>query len=260
MAPRQSTVTLIAPTPAPHPGGVPMTDAPERAEHVLIIEDEQNISSFARLYLEAEGFRVTVADRGDVGLELARATQPNLIVLDLMLPGIDGFEVTRQLRSAGRVPIIMLTARDDPIDKVVGLEIGADDYITKPFNPRELVARVRAVLRRADPAPPAGDVTGPDDIPLELGRLRIALGGREVWVDGEPVALTPKEFDLLVLLVENLGIVMTREQLLERVWGYTFLGDSRTIDVHIRQLRRKLGDACQIETVWGTGYKVVGPR
>jgi len=235
-----------------------MTDTATDADHILIIEDEENIASFARMYLEAEGFRVSVADRGDVGLDVARSEHPTLVVVDLMLPGIDGFEITRQLRTSSRIPIIMLTARDDPIDKVVGLEMGADDYITKPFNPRELIARIRAVLRRSDPS--LLDGSGPDDTVLELGAVRIALGGREVDVDGTTISLTPKEFDLLVLLVENRGIVMTREQLLERVWGYTFLGDSRTIDVHIRQLRRKLGDACQIETVWGTGYKVVAPR
>jgi len=235
-----------------------MTDTATAADHILIIEDEENIASFARMYLEAEGFRVSVADRGDVGLDVARSEHPTLVVVDLMLPGIDGFEITRQLRTSSRIPIIMLTARDDPIDKVVGLEMGADDYITKPFNPRELIARIRAVLRRSDPA--LLETAGPDDTVIELGSLRIALGGREVDVEDTPISLTPKEFDLLVLLVENRGIVMTREQLLERVWGYTFLGDSRTIDVHIRQLRRKLGDACQIETVWGTGYKVVAPR
>jgi len=238
--------------------GTPVNNTTDIADHILIIEDEENIASFARMYLEAEGFRVTIAARGDEGLELALAEPPTLLIVDLMLPGVDGFEITRQLRSSGRVPIIMLTARDDPIDKVVGLELGADDYITKPFNPRELIARVRAVLRRSDPALLKG--TGPGDQVLELGTVQIALGGREVSVDGESISVTPKEFDLLVLLVENRGIVMTREQLLEQVWGYTFLGDSRTIDVHIRQLRRKLGDACQIETVWGTGYKVVTPR
>ncbi len=235
-----------------------MTETAAGADHILIIEDEENIASFARMYLEAEGFRVSVATRGDVGLDVARSDHPTLVVVDLMLPGVDGFEITRQLRSTSRIPIIMLTARDDPIDKVVGLEMGADDYITKPFNPRELIARIRAVLRRSDPS--LQDADGPDDTVIELGAMRIALGGREVEINDEVIPLTPKEFDLLVLLVENRGIVMTREQLLERVWGYTFLGDSRTIDVHIRQLRRKLGDACQIETVWGTGYKVVTPR
>jgi DNA-binding response OmpR family regulator len=153
------------------------------------------------------------------------------------------------------VPVIMLTARDDAVDKVVGLELGADDYITKPFNPRELVARVRAVLRRAaERAPEASPA--PAATTLEIDGLRIEVGGREVYADGEGVALTPKEFDLLVTLIENRGLVLTREQLLERVWGFTFLGDSRTIDVHVRQLRRKLGAHCPIQTVWGTGYKV----
>ena len=153
----------------------------------------------------------------------------------------------------------MLTARDDAVDKVVGLELGADDYITKPFNPRELVARVRAVLRRGRGAPGGGRAAraAPRSSPTAL---RIEVGGREVFVNGEGVALTPKEFDLLVTLIENRGLVLTREQLLERVWGFTFLGDSRTIDVHVRQLRRKLGDACPIQTVWGTGYKVPAKR
>jgi DNA-binding response OmpR family regulator len=235
-----------------------MTDAAAPPDHILIIEDEENIASFARMYLEAEGFRVSIADRGDTGLRIAQDERPTLVVVDLMIPGIDGFEVTRQLRASGRVPIIMLTARDDPIDKVVGLEMGADDYITKPFNPRELIARVRAVLRRSEAH--ATTLPGPDDTVIVLGDLHIAVGGREVSVRDTTIPMTPKEFDLLVLLVENRGIVLTREQLLEQVWGYTFLGDSRTIDVHIRQLRRKLGDACQIETVWGTGYKVVSPK
>jgi DNA-binding response OmpR family regulator len=229
------------------------------AEHVLIIEDEANISSFARMYLEAAGFRVSVADRGDDGLRTALEERPSLVLLDLMLPGLDGYEITRRLRAeAAHIPIIMLTARDDAVDKVVGLELGADDYVTKPFNPRELVARVRAVLRRSDEA--RAEPSGPEDTVLELGELRIEVGGREVFVDGERVALTPKEFDLLVTLIESRGIVLNREQLLERVWGFTFLGDSRTIDVHVRQLRRKLGDACPIQTVWGTGYKVAARR
>ncbi|MCB0882182.1 MAG: response regulator transcription factor [Thermoleophilia bacterium] len=206
------------------------------------------------MYLEAAGFRVSHADRGDLGLAMAQEENPDLILLDLMLPGIDGYEVTRRLRGEQATPIIMLTARDDAVDKVVGLELGADDYVTKPFNPRELVARVRAVLRRAEAAGPSG--TAPQDTVIEIDDLRIEVGGREAFVRGERVALTPKEFDLLVTLIENRGIVLTREQLLEQVWGFTFLGDSRTIDVHVRQLRRKLDDACPIQTVWGTGYKV----
>ena len=222
---------------------------------VLIVEDEANIASFARMYLEAAGFRVEIATRGDDGLKAAEDHSPDLVVLDLMLPGMDGYEVTRRLRQRGQVPVIMLTARDDAVDKVVGLELGADDYITKPFNPRELVARVRAVLRRAAERAPEAPAS-PANATLEIDALRIEVGGREVYADGEGVALTPKEFDLLVTLIENRGLVLTREQLLERVWGFTFLGDSRTIDVHVRQLRRKLGNHCPIQTVWGTGYKV----
>jgi len=235
----------------------PVTPA---GQQILIIEDEQNIASFAKMYLEAAGFDVSVAHRGDEGLAMARRDHPALIVLDLMLPGLDGYEITKQLRNAGddgSPAIVMLTARDDAVDKVVGLELGADDYITKPFNPRELVARVRAVLRRS-----GSGASSAADQPqtFEVDDLRIEVGPREVYVGDDQVGLTPKEFDLLVALVENRGVVLTREQLLERVWGFTFLGDSRTIDVHVRQLRRKLGDSCPIQTVWGTGYKVASPR
>ncbi len=231
---------------------------PDDRQRVLIVEDEPNIASFARMYLEAAGFDVALAARGDDGLRMAEAEPPHLVILDLMLPGLDGYEVTKRLRQKGQTPIIMLTARDDAVDKVVGLELGADDYITKPFNPRELVARVRAVLRRAESHPAAAGQ--PQSTTIEVDELRIEVGGREVFVGEDTVALTPKEFDLLVTLIENRGLVLTREQLLERVWGFTFLGDSRTIDVHVRQLRRKLGDACPIQTVWGTGYKVPAKR
>ena len=211
------------------------------------------------MYLEAAGFRVDIAERGDVALERIEAERPDLLLLDLNLPGVDGFEVTRRIRQGGgAMPILMLTARDDAVDKVVGLELGADDYVTKPFDPRELVARVRAVLRRSDGSTDEAD---PDLPPvLEVDDLRIEVGPREVFVGDQEVALTPKEFDLLTALVQARGLVLSREQLLEKVWGYTFLGDSRTIDVHVRQLRRKLGDACPIETVWGTGYKVPARR
>jgi DNA-binding response OmpR family regulator len=223
---------------------------------VLIVEDEANIASFARMYLEAAGYRVILRARGDDGLRAALEEDPALVVLDLMLPGIDGFEVTRRLRRERQTPIVILTARDEAVDTVVGLELGADDYITKPFDPRELVARVRAVLRRAE----ARAANGPRAETLEHDAVRIEVGAREVYAAGERVALTPKEFDLLHTLVQHRGLVLTREQLLERVWGYTFLGDSRTIDVHVRQLRRKLGEACPIQTVWGTGYKVPAKR
>jgi DNA-binding response OmpR family regulator len=228
---------------------------------ILLVEDEENIASFARMYLEAAGFRVAHAARGDDGLRMAQQERPALLVLDLMLPGIDGYEVTRRLRQiegVGETPIIMLTARDEAVDRVVGLELGADDYLTKPFNPRELVARVRAVLRRSSGTPASAAAS--DAVVLEIETLRIEVGPREAYVDGASIALTPKEFDLLVALVQSRGLVLTREQLLERVWGYTFLGDSRTIDVHVRQLRKKLGDACPIQTVWGTGYKVAAAR
>ena len=236
-----------------------MEQGPGR-KRVLVIEDEPNIASFARMYLEAAGFEVEVSTRGDDGLERALSAPPDLVVLDLMLPGADGYEVTRRLRGESRMPIIMLTARDDPVDRVVGLELGADDYVTKPFNPRELVARVRAVLRRAEGGGANGGGAAQAPATLVLETLRVDVGGREAFVADAQVPLTPKEFDLLVTLLENRGLVMTREQLLEQVWGYTFLGDSRTIDVHVRQLRRKLGDACPIQTVWGTGYKVPGQR
>jgi DNA-binding response OmpR family regulator len=234
--------------------------SPDEQPFILIAEDEPNIASFAKMYLEAAGFRVEVAEQGDDALERIGAERPDLLLLDLNLPGVDGFEITRRVRQgdASSMPILMLTARDDAVDKVVGLELGADDYVTKPFDPRELVARVRAVLRRSDGRVDASD----DDLPpvLEVDDLRIEVGPREVFVKGDEVALTPKEFDLLTALVQARGLVLSREQLLERVWGYTFLGDSRTIDVHVRQLRRKLGDACPIETVWGTGYKVPARR
>ncbi len=249
MAGQTWQVTPIPPTAA--------TETPDNA-HILIVEDEANIASFARMYLEAAGFRVSHADRGDTGLAMAQQHQPDLILLDLMLPGLDGYEVTRRLRGDDATPIIMLTARDDAVDKVVGLELGADDYVTKPFNPRELVARVRAVLRRADSS--AISKSQPRDTIIQIDDLRIEVGGREVFVGDKRVALTPKEFDLLVALIENRGIVLSREQLLEQVWGFTFLGDSRTIDVHVRQLRRKLNSSCPIQTVWGTGYKVPAKR
>jgi DNA-binding response OmpR family regulator len=233
--------------------------ASDEQPFILIAEDEPNIASFAKMYLEAAGFRVDIAERGDDALERIEAERPDLLLLDLNLPGVDGFEVTRRIRQGGgAMPILMLTARDDAVDKVVGLELGADDYVTKPFDPRELVARVRAVLRRSDGSTDEAD---PDLPPvLEVDDLRIEVGPREVFVGDQEVALTPKEFDLLTALVQARGLVLSREQLLEKVWGYTFLGDSRTIDVHVRQLRRKLGVACPIETVWGTGYKVPARR
>jgi DNA-binding response OmpR family regulator len=220
-------------------------------DRILIVEDEANIASFVKLYLEKAGFAVERAATGADGVARMRDSDPALIVLDLNLPDIDGLEVCRRIRATSQVPILMLTARDDDIDKIVGLEVGADDYVTKPFNPRELVARIKTILRRAStpPAPAKRTV-------LTHGALRIDAGRREVTLDGQVLQLAPKEFDLLYALMEHHGIVLTRDQLLERVWGYTFAGDTRTVDVHVRQLRRKIGDACPVVTVWGVGYKV----
>ena len=183
------------------------------------------------------------------------SSTPALIVLDLNLPDIDGIEVCRRIRKTGDVPIIMLTARDEDVDKIIGLEVGADDYLTKPFNPRELVARVKSVLRRA-----TTDRKELETAVLTHGDLVVDAGRREVRVNDEEVQLAPKEFDLLWELLDHRGLVLTRDQLLERVWGYTFAGDTRTVDVHVRQLRRKLGDASPIVTVWGVGYKVSPAR
>jgi DNA-binding response OmpR family regulator len=220
-------------------------------DRILIVEDEANIASFVKLYLEKAGFAVERAATGADGVARQREAEPALVVLDLNLPDIDGLEVCRRIRATSQVPILMLTARDDDIDKIVGLEVGADDYVTKPFNPRELVARIKTILRRAAvPAAPAKRTV------LTHGALRIDAGRREVTLDGQALQLAPKEFDLLYALMEHHGIVLTRDQLLERVWGYTFAGDTRTVDVHVRQLRRKIGDACPVVTVWGVGYKV----
>ena len=220
------------------------------AERILIVEDEVHIATPTKTYLERDGFVVTHVLTGEEGLRVMEDDPPNLVLLDLNLPGIDGLEVCRRIRATSQVPIIMLTARDDDIDKIVGLEVGADDYVTKPFNVRELVARVKAILRRA----PA--TVQPIGGSLSHGIITIDRGRHEVKLGGEEVQLAPKEFDLLWTLLEERGHVLTRDQLLERVWGYTFAGDTRTVDVHVRQLRRKLGDACPIVTVWGVGYKV----
>jgi DNA-binding response OmpR family regulator len=221
------------------------------AEQILIVEDEANIASFVKLYLEKAGFEVERAATGQEALDRVRAAAPSLILLDLNLPDLDGLEVCRRLRASSRVPILMLTARDDDVDKIVGLEVGADDYVTKPFNPRELIARIKSVLRRA-----AGPGLQLDRGVMTHGAIRIDAGRREVTVDGAPVQLAPKEFELFWALLEHRGLVLTRDQLLEQVWGYTFAGDTRTVDVHVRQLRRKIGETCPVVTVWGVGYKV----
>jgi DNA-binding response OmpR family regulator len=223
----------------------------QKPQNVLVVEDEASIASFVSLYLKNAGYEVYVAPNGEDALSKAESEQPALIVLDLMLPDIDGIEVCRRLRRRSDVPILMLTARDEDVDKIIGLEVGADDYLTKPFNPRELVARVKSILRRATP-----DRREVASAQIQHGDLVVDAGRREVKVAGEEIKLAPKEFDLLWELLDHRGLVLTRDQLLERVWGYTFAGDTRTVDVHVRQLRRKLGDASPIVTVWGVGYKV----
>ncbi|MGZ4388580.1 MAG: response regulator transcription factor [Gaiellaceae bacterium] len=222
---------------------------------VLIVEDEASIASFVSLYLKNAGYVVKTAATGNDALAQVAAQTPDLIVLDLMLPDIDGIEVCKRIRQRSDVPILMLTARDEDVDKIIGLEVGADDYLTKPFNPRELVARVKSVLRRATP-----EKRRPEAEVIRHGDLSIDAGRHEARVGEEEIQLAPKEFDLLWELLDHRGLVLTRDQLLERVWGYTFAGDTRTVDVHVRQLRRKLGDASPIVTVWGVGYKVSPAR
>jgi DNA-binding response OmpR family regulator len=219
---------------------------------ILVVDDEKNIVQLARLYLDKEGYRVEAAFDGAQAIEKAKAVRPDLIVLDLMLPEMDGLAVCRELRKTSNVPIIILTARGDDVDRVVGLEIGADDYITKPFNPRELVARVKAVLRRARQEEPAHAV-------LELDSLKLDTASREVSIDGKAVTLRAKEFDLLAAFMRHAGVVLDRERLLQLVWGNDYYGDTRTIDVHVAWLREKLAPAkkVKIQTVWGVGYKLV---
>jgi len=224
------------------------------AQTVLVVEDEQAIASFVAAYLRKDGFAVSRTASGREALTPVATESPALVVLDLMLPDLDGLEVCRRIRETSTLPILMLTARDDDLDKIAGLEVGADDYLTKPFNPRELVARVRAILRRSGD----GARAGADGGILQHGELVLDAGRRECHVGDVEIRLAPKEFDLLWELIDHKGLVLTRDQLLERVWGYTFAGDTRTVDVHVRQLRRKLGDASPIVTVWGIGYKA-GP-
>jgi DNA-binding response OmpR family regulator len=223
----------------------------QTSESILIVEDETSIASFVALYLKNAGYSVRTVTKGADALDQVSSDPPSLTILDLMLPDIDGIEVCRRIRKTSDVPILMLTARDEDVDKIIGLEVGADDYMTKPFNPRELVARVKSILRRSTP-----ERRQADSAVLRHGDLSIDAGRREVRVGEDEIQLAPKEFDLLWELLDHRGLVLTRDQLLERVWGYTFAGDTRTVDVHVRQLRRKLGDASPIVTVWGVGYKV----
>jgi DNA-binding response OmpR family regulator len=218
---------------------------------ILVVDDEKNIVQLARLYLGNEGFNVEEAYDGKQALEKARTVNPDLVVLDVMMPEMDGLTVCKELRKTSSVPVIILTARGDDVDKIVGLEIGADDYVTKPFNPRELVARVKAVLRRTQ-----GSMS-PDTV-LEVGDVRLDPARREVTVGGRAINLRAKEFDLLAAFMRHEGVVLDRERLLSIVWGQDFYGDTRTIDVHVAWLREKLsGATARVQTVWGVGYKLV---
>ena len=221
---------------------------------ILLVDDDPNIRQLVNLYLEKEGFEVSMADRGDAALKAFRQSPPDLMLLDLMLPGMDGWEVCREVRKTSNLPIIMLTAKDETFDKVLGLELGADDYIVKPFDMKELVARIKAVLRRYQQPEPSAESKA-----LTFQGLTVNIAQYTVSFMGREIEMPPKELELLHFLASHPNQVFTREQLLEQVWGYDYCGDSRTVDVHVKRLREKLegGEALgwQIKTVWGVGYK-----
>ena len=219
--------------------------------NVLIVDDDYNICELLRLYLEKEGFRVQSAGSGTLALEKMSVAMPDIVLLDIMLPGMDGMQVCREIRKTSDVPIIMLTAKDDTIDKVLGLELGADDYVAKPFDPRELIARIKAVLRRYE-------TKHSDTKIVKYENITINLTTYELILDGKKVETPPKELELIYFLASNPNKVFTREQLLDEIWGYEFFGDSRTVDVHIKRLREKLEGVSEnwgVRTVWGVGYK-----
>jgi DNA-binding response OmpR family regulator len=217
---------------------------------ILVVEDDDDIAGLIELYLRRDGHRVARALDGEAGLEALRSHRPDLVVLDVGLPGrLDGFEVCRRIRECSQVPVMIVTARDEEIDRILGLELGADDYVIKPFSPRELAARVKAVLRRSAHPPGAREAV------LRSGSLEVDTARREARVSGTVVNLTAREFDLLAFLVTNRGLALSRRQLLDGVWGPGWYGDERTVDVHIGQLRKKLGKAFELNTVWGVGYR-----
>jgi two-component system response regulator RegX3 len=232
------------------------TDGDPLMPKILLVEDERSIAEGLKVSLESDGFQVAWAKDGNEALSAWERTRPDLIVLDLMLPGVSGTEVCRTIRARSDVPIIMLTARDTEVDRVVGLEIGADDYLTKPFSTRELIARIRAILRRA---PLAGTLTVADELPIEASGVRVDRSRHEVTVDGRAIELPPKEFELLAMLVEYAGRVLTRNQLIDEVWGTDYVGDTKTLDVHIRRLRSRIEvdptNPRRIQTVRGVGYR-----
>ena len=223
------------------------------SELILLVDDEPSIQQLAQMYLEREGFRVKTASDGETALASVATLHPALVVLDVMLPKLDGFEVCKRLRQLDSpVAILMLTARDDDVDKILGLELGADDYLTKPFNPRELVARVKAILRRGE------RTVKPGAAPVQVGDLTIDPAAREARLGTRTLDLRTQEFDLLLTLAEARGRVLTREKLLQQAWGFDFYGQTRTVDVHVAHLRKKLeGSSVKIETVTGVGYKLV---
>ncbi len=229
-------------------------------ETILIVDDEPTIREVVELYLRREGYEVVTASDGPQAVAIVAAQRPDLVVLDLMLPGLNGLEVTRHIRSSGYIPIIMLTARTEEADRVVGLELGADDYVTKPFSPRELVARVKAILRLIAATTAAATPASTVDPALVLGNLRLDPAARAVTLQGQQINLTMREFDLLLFLMRHPGQVFTREQLLDQVWGYTFASDMSTVTVHIRRLREKIeldpANPLLLQTVWGVGYKL----
>ncbi len=220
---------------------------------ILIVDDERNIADLIALYAAQSGYATVKTHDGESALALFDSEKPDLVVLDLMLPRINGWDVCKRIRQTSETPIIMLTARSDDVDKIVGLEIGADDYLAKPFNPRELMARIRAILRRAANGAPKSASQ------LQLGNLTLDPASRVVHVGAGAVKLRAKEFDLLQTLLENQGIVFSRDKLLETVWGFDFAGETRTVDVHVAQLRKRIAaSGVEIETVFGVGYKLVG--
>ena len=221
----------------------------ENKSTILVIDDDRNILAILEMYLKKAGYDVVTGERGDTALELFKNTQPALVVLDVMLPGMDGWQVLGKIRAESAIPVIMLTAKGDTLDRIQGLELGADDYVVKPFEAKELVARIKAVLRRS---------TGPEPEKMAVfDGLTISLDNYTVMLDGKQVEMPPKEIELLFFLAVREGKVFTREQLLEQVWGFDFFGDSRTVDVHVKRIREKLGEreAWQLKTVWGVGYK-----
>ncbi|MFQ3662552.1 MAG: response regulator transcription factor [Chloroflexaceae bacterium] len=225
---------------------------------ILLVEDDATLAETLRYNIEREGYGVLMASDGVQGLELARRERPDLVVLDIMLPRLDGFSVCRILRQESDVPIMMLTARQDEVDRIAGLELGADDYVSKPFSLGEMLARLRAIMRRSERQPRLGREV------LEAGTLRVDTSSRRAWREGQELALPQKEFDLLTCLIRNHGIALSRDLLLERVWGLDFVGDSRTVDVHIRWLREKIeadpGRPRYIQTVRGVGYRFEVPE